>query len=156
MTFIAYVVVAGLMLDLQNRFSPEKLSIQASSALAYWIFELVDYITLYVANIKTSLKTLDLLAFAGYKFVTIVACLLTSTILHGLGYYIALTCCSLSLGFFLLRTLKTKVLLVSATIGLYRRSRGGGGQAFLSFLLSKHLYFSEAGTFEIKNLQITD
>uniref|UniRef100_A0A1A9VJE2 Protein YIF1 n=1 Tax=Glossina austeni TaxID=7395 RepID=A0A1A9VJE2_GLOAU len=178
MAFITYVVVAGLMLGLQNHFSPEKLSIQASSALAYWIFELVVYcITLYVANIKTSLKTLDLLAFAGYKFVTIVACLLTSTILHGLGYYIALTCCSLSLGFFLLRTLKTKVLLESAPTNptgainyepygnrqqldytggrkrkLYFLCLVVGGQAFISFLLSKHLYFSEAGTFEINNL----
>uniref|UniRef100_D3TMP1 Protein YIF1 n=1 Tax=Glossina morsitans morsitans TaxID=37546 RepID=D3TMP1_GLOMM len=178
MAFITYVVVAGLMLGLQNRFSPEKLSIQASSALAYCIFELVVYcITLYVVNIKTSLKTLDLLAFAGYKFVTIVACLLTSTILHGLGYYIALTYCSLTLGFFLLRTLKTKVLHESAPTNptgainydpygnpqqldytggrkrkLYFLFLVVGGQAFLSFLLSKHLYFSEAGTFEIKNL----
>lgn len=104
MAFITFVVVAGLMLGLQNRFSPEALSIQASSALAYCIFELVVYtITLYVVNIKTNLKTLDLMAFAGYKFVTTTACLLVSTMFHGFGYYVALTYCSLSLGFFLVR-----------------------------------------------------
>ncbi|KAM7360697.1 yip1d-interacting factor 1 isoform 2-T2 [Cochliomyia hominivorax] len=179
MAFITYVVVAGLMLGLQKRFTPEKLSIEASSALASSIFELVVYsITLYVVNIKTSLKTLDLLAFSGYKFVTIVACLLVSTLFHGFGYYIALAYCSLSLGFFLLRTLKTKVLHESSptnTSGAINYDPYGnpqqldytggrkrklyflflvvGGQAFLSFLLSKHLYFPDAATLEARNLE---
>ncbi|XP_075148135.1 yip1d-interacting factor 1 isoform X2 [Haematobia irritans] len=179
MAFITFVVVAGLMLGLQNRFSPEALSIQASSALAYCIFELVVYtITMYVVNIKTNLKTLDLMAFAGYKFVTIVACLLVSTMFHGFGYYVALTYCSLSLGFFLLRTLKTKVLHETSPTAaggainydpygnpqqldytggrkrkLYFLFLVVGGQAFLSFILSKHLYFPDAATLEARNLQ---
>lgn len=110
MAFITYVVTAGLMLGLQNRFTPEKLSMQASSALAYSIFELIVYsVTLYVVNIKTSLKTLDLLAFAGYKFVTIVTCLLISILFHGFGYYMALSYCTLSLGFFLVSCPANKI-----------------------------------------------
>lgn len=106
MAYITYVVVAGLMLGMQNRFSPEQLGIQASSALAYSIFELIIYsIILYVVNIKTNLKTLDLLAFAGYKFVIIVNCLLISTIFYGTGYYLALLYFSLTLGFFLVSSL---------------------------------------------------
>lgn len=102
MAYITYVVVAGLMLGMQEQFSPEQLGIQASSALAYSIFELVVYsITLYVVNIKTNLKTLDLLAFSGYKFVIIVASLLASTIFHGVGYYVMLIYSSMALGFFL-------------------------------------------------------
>ncbi|XP_053945930.1 protein YIF1B-A isoform X1 [Anastrepha ludens] len=179
MAYITYVVVAGLMLGMQNRFSPEQLGIQASSALAYCIFELVVYsITLYVVNIKTSLKTLDLLSFAGYKFVIIVTCLLVSTLFHGFGYYMALLYTSLTLGFFLLRTLKTKVLHDAAPTSssgainydpygnpqqldytggrkrkLYFLFLIVGGQAFLSFLLSKHLYFPDAATLEIRNTQ---
>lgn len=69
-TCFRYVLVAGLVLGMQNRFTPEILGIQASSALAWTIAEiLIELITLYVTNIKTNLKTLDLLAFAGYKFV---------------------------------------------------------------------------------------
>ncbi|XP_055850704.1 protein YIF1B-A isoform X2 [Episyrphus balteatus] len=180
MAFITYVVAAGLMLGMQNRFSPEQLGIQASSALAYSIFELVVYsITLYVVNIKTSLKTLDLLAFSGYKFVIIVACLLTSTIFHSLGYYLALIYSSLTLGFFLLRTLKTKVLLettAGASDGpinydpygnpqqldytgdrkrkLYFLFLVVGGQAFLSFLLSKHLFLREPTTPSVGELTL--
>ncbi|XP_055381259.1 protein YIF1B-B [Condylostylus longicornis] len=111
MAYITYVVLAGLMLGMQNRFTPEQLGIQASSALAYSIFEMIIYtITLYVANIPTNLKTLDLVAFSGYKFVIMVACVSVSILFYRSGYYIALIYTSLSLGFFLLRTLRTKVL----------------------------------------------
>ncbi|XP_055906071.1 protein YIF1B-B isoform X2 [Eupeodes corollae] len=180
MAFITYVVAAGLMLGMQNRFSPEQLGIQASSALAYSIFELVVYsITLYVVNIKTSLKTLDLLAFSGYKFVTIVACLLTSTFFYSFGYYLALIYSSLTLGFFLLRTLKTKVLLetsAGASDGPINYDPYGnpqqldytgdrkrklyflflivGGQALLSFLLSKHLFLREPTTPSLGELNL--
>jgi hypothetical protein len=52
------------------RFTPEVLGIQASSALAWTVFEIiVELITLYVTNIQTNLKTLDLLAYGGYKYV---------------------------------------------------------------------------------------
>lgn len=87
---------------MQDRFSPEQLGIQASSALAYSLFELVIYsIILYVANIPTTLKTLDLLAFSGYKYSIIVAVIMISILFQKSGYYIALIYCSLTLGFFL-------------------------------------------------------
>jgi hypothetical protein len=52
------------------RFTPEMLSIQASTALAWTVFEIiVELITLYITNIQTNLKTLDLVAYGGYKYV---------------------------------------------------------------------------------------
>lgn len=111
MAYITYVVLAGMVLGFQNRFSPEQLGIQASSALAYSIFELVVYsLTLYIANIPTTLKTLDLLALTGYKYASIVLILLSSIFLRKSGYYICWLYASASLAFFLLRTLKAKVL----------------------------------------------
>lgn len=111
MAYITYVVLAGMVLGFQNRFSPEQLGIQASSALAYSIFELVIYtLALYIANIPTTLKTLDLLALTGYKYASIVSILLCSIFLRKAGYYMSWLYASASLGFFLLRTLKAKVL----------------------------------------------
>ncbi|XP_058812257.1 protein YIF1B [Topomyia yanbarensis] len=111
MAYITYVVLAGMVLGFQNRFSPEQLGIQASSALAYSIFELVIYIlTLYLANISTSITTLDLLSLSGYKYASIVSILLCSIFLRKPGYYISLVYASTSLTFFLLRTLKAKVM----------------------------------------------
>lgn len=111
MAYITYVVLAGLVLGMQDRFSPEQLGIQASSALAYAIMELIVYsLTLYIGNIQTMLKTLDLMAFAGYKFVIINVCLAVSILFRSSGYYMCLLYSSITLGFFLLRTIKAKVL----------------------------------------------
>lgn len=111
MAYVTYVLVAGLVLGTQNRFTPEILGIQASSALAWTIAEiLVELVTLYVTNIQTNLKTLDLLAFAGYKFVGIIFAVLVSLIFLKTGYYFALAYSSLALAFFLMRTLKWQVL----------------------------------------------
>jgi hypothetical protein len=46
------------------------LGIHASSALAWTVVEiLVELVTMYITNIQTNLKTLDLLAYGGYKYV---------------------------------------------------------------------------------------
>lgn len=104
MGYITYIVIAGFILGLQERFSPEQLGIQASSALAYNIFELIIYtITLYVTNIQTSLRTLDLVAFSGYKYASIVAILCASILFSTTGYWIALIYCGATLAFFLVR-----------------------------------------------------
>lgn len=102
MAYITYVVLAGFILGTQERFSPEQLGIQASSALAYNVFELVVYtITLYVSNISTTLRTLDLVAFSGYKYAIVVAILCLSILFGSTGYYIGLVYCGSSLAFFL-------------------------------------------------------
>lgn len=102
MAYITYVVLAGFILGTQERFSPEQLGIQASSALAYNIFELIVYtVTLYVSNISTTLRTLDLVAFSGYKYAIVVAILCASILFGSTGYYIGLVYCGSSLAFFL-------------------------------------------------------
>lgn len=142
MAYITYVVLAGLVLGkytstdlfspkirsefnhffstgMQNRFTPEQLGILASSALAYSIFELIIYsITLYITNIPTTLKTLDLLAYSGYKFAIIVTCILVMILFRKVGYYATLIYSSLSLGFFLVKkkTLNDKSKAVNETI----------------------------------------
>lgn len=103
MSYITYIVLAGFMLGMQERFSPEQLGIQASSALAYNIFELIVYtITLYVTNIQTNLRTLDLVAFSGYKYASIVVILCFSMLFSG-GYWIGLFYCGATLAFFLVK-----------------------------------------------------
>jgi protein transport protein YIF1 len=111
MAYITYVVLAGFILGTQERFSPEQLGIQASSALAYNIFELIVYtITLYVSNISTSLRTLDLVAFSGYKYAIVVAILCASIMFGSTGYYIGLIYCGSSLAFFLVSFLRSRII----------------------------------------------
>lgn len=111
MAFLTYVVMAGLVLGTQERFSPEQLGILASSALAWGLMELVVHtISLYVMNLDTSLSTLDLLAYCGYKYVGINAALVVSLVFRRLGYYAMLLYFSVSLAFFLTRSLKLRVI----------------------------------------------
>lgn len=111
MAYFTYVLVAGLMLGMQQRFTPEQIVMQASSALAWCIVELAVYsCTRYIINLQTTLHTMDLLAYSGYKFVGIIASILISLIGGRTGYYILLTYVNLALAFFLVRSLKAQVL----------------------------------------------
>ncbi|XP_022130393.1 protein YIF1B isoform X1 [Pieris rapae] len=111
MGYVTYVLLAGFMLGLQHRFSPEQISIQASSALAYIIFEMVLYLaTLYITNTSTQLKTLDLLAYSGYKYSTMICSLLAGLLLGGTVYYCALLYYSTALSYFLVKTLRLQIL----------------------------------------------
>lgn len=101
-----------LFTGMQNQFSPEQLGVISSSALAYSICELIIYsLTLYISNISSTIKTLDLLAFSGYKFVTINLCLLVSIIFKRFGYYVTLFYTSISLCFFLV-IIKSLILIL--------------------------------------------
>ncbi|CAD6231728.1 GSCOCG00001557001-RA-CDS [Cotesia congregata] len=111
MAFLTYVVIAGLSLGTQERFTPEQLGIIASTALAWGIIELVVHtITLYVMNLDTSLRTLDMVAYGGYKYVGINLAILLSLIFGRVGYYGVLMYFSISLAFFLIRSLKLRVI----------------------------------------------
>ncbi|EDM07835.1 Yip1 interacting factor homolog B (S. cerevisiae), isoform CRA_c [Rattus norvegicus] len=70
MAFITYILVAGLALGTQDRFSPDLLGLQASSALAWLTLEVVAILlSLYLVTVNTDLTTIDLVAFLGYKYV---------------------------------------------------------------------------------------
>ncbi|XP_058799733.1 protein YIF1B-B [Phymastichus coffea] len=111
MAFLTYVVVAGLALGTQEKFTPEQLGIIASSALAWGLIELfLHIITLYIMNLETSLKYLDLLAYCSYKYVGMNAALLVSLLFKRMGFYTIFTYYSISLSFFLIRSLKLRMI----------------------------------------------
>lgn len=111
MAFLTYVALAGLALGTQERFTPEQLGIISSSALAWGVVEMIVHnITLYALNLDTSLKWLDMLAYCGYKYVGINAAVLVSLVFRKLGYYLLLSYFSISLAFFLIRSLKLRVV----------------------------------------------
>jgi len=59
----------GLILGKHGQFSPELLSVQASRVLAWEVIVvLVEILALYVTNIQSSLRALDLTAYSGYKY----------------------------------------------------------------------------------------
>ncbi|XP_054035494.1 protein YIF1B, partial [Dryobates pubescens] len=127
MAFLTYILVAGLALGTQDRFSPDSLGLQASSALAWLLLEVLALLlALYLLAIGTELGTLDLLALAGYKYVGMILGLLAGLLLGRSGYHVVLSWCCLSLFVFMLRSLRLKLLPEAAAEGA--APRGGRSQ----------------------------
>ncbi|XP_025104312.1 protein YIF1B-like isoform X2 [Pomacea canaliculata] len=115
MAFVTYILVAGVVMGTQERFTPEQLGIQASTALVWVVIELLaTMLSLYLLNLNTELKYTDIIAYAGYKFVGMIFSLLCGLAFHGTGYYVALLWFGASLTFFLVRTLRQQVLPYAA------------------------------------------
>lgn len=95
---------------MQDKFTPEMLTLTLSSAFAYNAAELIIYlITLYVFNLSSIMKKFDLVAFSGYKFVAINLCIIVSIVFKSFGYYLALLYTGLSLSFFMVRKIRFAV-----------------------------------------------
>uniref|UniRef100_A0A8C7B541 Protein YIF1 n=1 Tax=Neovison vison TaxID=452646 RepID=A0A8C7B541_NEOVI len=98
MAFITYVLLAGMALGIQKRFSPEVLGLCASTALVWVAMEVLALLLgVYLATVRSDLSTFHLLAYSGYKYV-------------GDGYYVALAWTSSALMYFIVRSLRTAAL----------------------------------------------
>ncbi|KAK0142591.1 Protein YIF1B [Merluccius polli] len=118
MGFITYVLVAGLALGTQDRFSPELLGVQASSAFVWLIMEvLAVLLSLYLVTVNTDLTTVDLLAFSGYKYVGMIVGVIGGLLFGRLGYYLSLLWCCAAIFVFMIRTLRLKLLSEAAAEG---------------------------------------
>ena len=70
MGFVTFVLLSGLMLGTQDRFSPESLGVAASSLLAWLTGEvLLLWLCLYLLAVTSQLKWLDIISFCGYKYI---------------------------------------------------------------------------------------
>jgi len=110
MAYATYVLLVGYILGLRNAFSPDSLATTASSALVWLILEIgIIYLTLTIMSINTSLSKWDILSFSSYKYVGIIAVLISGLLLNTKGYYIGWIYVSIAYMFFLLRTLKLRI-----------------------------------------------
>lgn len=118
MGFITYVLVAGLALGTQNKFSPELLGVQASSAFVWLIMEvLAVLLSLYLVTANTDLSTIDLLAFSGYKYVGMIVGIVAGLLFGRAAYYLSLLWCCAAIFVFMIRTMRLKLLSEAAAEG---------------------------------------
>lgn len=133
MAFVTYVLVSGVVLGVQNRFTPEQLGIQASTALVWIVIELLAImLSLYVMNLSTELKYMDILAYTGYKYVGMIFTLIGGLLFESAGYYGLLLWFSCSIVFLLVRTLRIQILPHSESEGFQR----GGTKRSLYLILT--------------------
>ncbi|XP_053133390.1 protein YIF1A [Hemicordylus capensis] len=123
MAFITYILLAGMTLGLQKRFSPEVLGVCASTAFVWVVIEVLALLLgLYLATVQSDLSTFDLLAYCGYKYVGMIMAVVGGLIFGSNGYYIALAWASCALMYFMVRSLRMKILPSMVQEGLSRPS----------------------------------
>lgn len=109
MSFVTYVLLCGVSLGIQDKFTPESLGIITSSAMAWLCIEIIlILLSLYLLNVNTDLNYTDLLSCCGYKYVGTILCLIGG-LFSSTGYYLALLWCGCAISFFLLRSLKLSI-----------------------------------------------
>ncbi|XP_059728464.1 protein YIF1B [Haemorhous mexicanus] len=119
------------------RFSPDSLGLVASSALAWLLLEVLSVLlSLYLVTVSTDLTPIDLLAFAGYKYVGMIVGLLAGLLLGRLGYYAALSWCCLSIFIFTIRTLRLKLLSEAAAEGVLVRGAKNQLRMYLTMAIA--------------------
>ncbi|XP_059574501.1 protein YIF1A isoform X2 [Alligator mississippiensis] len=129
MAFITYVLLAGMALGLQDRFSPEALGLWARRALGWALAELLALLLgLYVAAAPGALGLCDLLAYSGYKYVGMLLAVLGGLVLGPDGFHVLFAWTSCALAYFLARSLRTKL---SPAEGLGAPRGAGRGRSYL-------------------------
>uniref|UniRef100_A0A670ZCA8 Protein YIF1 n=1 Tax=Pseudonaja textilis TaxID=8673 RepID=A0A670ZCA8_PSETE len=102
MAFITYILLAGMALGIQKRFSPEVLGMCASTAFVWMVIEVLALLLgLYLATVQSDLGTFDLLAYCGYKYVGMILTVVGGLVFGLNGYYISLAWASCSLMYFM-------------------------------------------------------
>uniref|UniRef100_A0A8C9E0F5 Protein YIF1 n=1 Tax=Phocoena sinus TaxID=42100 RepID=A0A8C9E0F5_PHOSS len=115
MAFITYVLLAGMALGIQKRFSPEVLGLCASTALVWVVMEVLALLLgIYLATVRSDLSTFHLLAYSGYKYVGMILSILTGLLFGSDGYYVALAWTSSALMYFIVSLGLAPLLLGSA------------------------------------------
>jgi len=71
-----------------KRFTPEQLGTHASSVLVWNIIEnSLLCLIFYIVNVQSKLRTFDLIAYCGYKYVGMIAALSLYLVTHSLFVY---------------------------------------------------------------------
>lgn len=82
MALVTYILLTSMLAGFRGNFHPELLGSTTTTAIAVILFEiLVLKMAMYILTINNESQLLDLVAYSGYKFVGIIATLVTAEIL---------------------------------------------------------------------------
>jgi len=109
MAIITYVLLSGIYLGRQNKFTPEALGTNLSYGMGWMVFEvLLVLFIMYLIDVRTDMKTYDIVSYLGYKFVP-VCTLMCSLIVLPTVYWILFSITSGTCSFFIYKTLLLKI-----------------------------------------------
>jgi hypothetical protein len=81
MALVTYILLSTLLAGMRRAFHPELFGVTATAALAVVLLELlVLWLAMYLLNINSESRLVDLFAYSGYKFVGVIVTLVVSEI----------------------------------------------------------------------------
>lgn len=105
MSFLTYVLAAGYMLGMKDKFSPEQLGMLSSSAMLCLSLEVCLMAVLFnIFNVKSCYSFLHYVAFCGYKFVPIIGAMMISLLFKNTGYLLTIGYATLALGYYTIKS----------------------------------------------------
>lgn len=121
MSFVTYIVLIGTIMGLEKRFKPEVLTMAASTAMFFTLIEVLFLrLGIYLLGVgsgnnangvsqqqESGVSLTDLVAYAGYKFVSVIAIQVLGYLLNAGGWlkFLIFCYCSLTLGWFMVSTM---------------------------------------------------
>lgn len=120
MAYITYILLWLVFQGLQGDFHPQLFGYLASQTLACSFLDILIFkVGLYLLNCSTQTSLWDLVAFSGYKYVSIIAILCWKHVIGGSWYvyYLVLFVVTANLSLFLMRSLKFMVLPSADAVG---------------------------------------
>lgn len=119
MAYITYILLWSVFQGIQGDFHPQLFGYLASQTLACSFLDIVIFkVGLYLLNCSTQSSIWDLIAFSGYKYVSIIVLLCWKHLVSGgwITYYSMVLFITVNLALFLMRSLKFMVLPSSDSI----------------------------------------
>ena len=111
MSFVSYIILVGLVMGTEERFTPEVLTLAASTATFFTVIEVV-YLRLgiYLLSVNMqeyAISMADLLAYSAYQFVSIIVVQMFKIFVkHSLLNVVVYGYAFIALGWFTLRSLR--------------------------------------------------
>nr|CCA20329.1 conserved hypothetical protein [Albugo laibachii Nc14] len=108
MGFLTYILIVGYTKGASNQFSPDVIGADASYCLVMQLLE-VAILASFLYLLNSSVSFLDLIAFSGYKYTSLVIDTICYQLFGSLAYYASLIYTGVALSYFTLNCMKGSV-----------------------------------------------
>eukprot|EP01080_Neovahlkampfia_damariscottae_P001035 gene1035-9939_t len=113
MSFITWVLIVAFSFGAKNKFSPDilwNISIRGSFTILFEVLFIKFGLYLLAGQSNTTLTLMEIFAFCGYKYVSIVFCLIISIFFGNKFYFISTIFTSISMMIFLIKAMRRRTL----------------------------------------------
>ncbi|KAM9989350.1 hypothetical protein ACTFIY_005403 [Dictyostelium cf. discoideum] len=106
MAFITYFLLYGFQMGMEKKFSPDYLGACITKGIVFWAIELLIFKCGFFFSNSNSIPFYDMMSYSGYKYVLMVIFQIATILLGSYVSYIIKCVLSVSIAFFMLKTLR--------------------------------------------------